>query len=210
MTNAQVVCRQLGCGRVLSAPHKAGFGQGSGPIWLDDVTCTGSESELSECTHRGIGSHDCGHHEDAGVVCEAGSPVRLVNSDRCSGRVEVYHEGQWGTVCDDAWDLNDANVVCRQVGCGRARSALQNAPLGPSSGPIWLENVGCSGNEPSLTDCTHSGIGSHDCTHPEDAGVVCEGESCGQVTQNNPTHRLLTPMNVLNNRVPQMLHLAFN
>ncbi|XP_062293900.1 deleted in malignant brain tumors 1 protein-like [Scomber scombrus] len=174
MTNAQVVCRQLGCGRVLSAPHKAGFGQGSGPIWLDDVTCTGSESELSECTHRGIGSHDCGHHEDAGVVCEAGSPVRLVNSDRCSGRVEVYHEGQWGTVCDDFWDLNDANVVCRQVGCGRARSALQNAPLGPSSGPIWLDNVGCSGNEPSLTDCTHSGIGSHNCNHQEDAGVVCE------------------------------------
>ncbi|XP_061625886.1 uromodulin-like [Phyllopteryx taeniolatus] len=175
LKHAQVVCRQLGCGRALAAPQRAHFGQGSGPIWLDNVRCTGSESKLGECNHQGIGSHNCGHNEDAGVVCEAASPVRLVNSDhRCSGRVEVYHNGQWGTVCDDIWGLTNAKVVCRQLDCGRARSALHSAAFGQGSGPIWLDDVRCLGNETSITSCQHRGFGRHNCVHREDASVVCE------------------------------------
>uniref|UniRef100_A0A3Q0RGG0 SRCR domain-containing protein n=1 Tax=Amphilophus citrinellus TaxID=61819 RepID=A0A3Q0RGG0_AMPCI len=62
---AHVVCRQLYCGPALSATHSAHFGEGTGEIWLDDVSCSGSESSLTE----GFGTHDCGHNEDAGVVC---------------------------------------------------------------------------------------------------------------------------------------------
>ncbi|XP_029949275.1 deleted in malignant brain tumors 1 protein-like [Salarias fasciatus] len=178
LLDAEVVCRQLGCGRALSAPTQSHFGQGSGPIWYDNVMCTGNETKLSECRHQGIGSHNCGHHEDAGVICETASTVRLVNSgNRCSGRVEIFHAGQWGTVCDDRWDLDNANVVCRQLDCGRAQSASSGAAFGAGSGTIWLDDVHCSGNESSILDCRHSGFGVHNCGHHEDAGIICEGNT---------------------------------
>ncbi|XP_030208391.1 deleted in malignant brain tumors 1 protein-like isoform X9 [Gadus morhua] len=187
LPDAQVVCRQLGCGRGLSAEARARFGPGQGPIFLDDINCSGNESNLTQCGHRGLGSHNCGHHEDAGVVCEgettensvADGEVRLVNGGRssCSGRVEIFIQGQWGTVCDDGWGLPDAQVVCRQLGCGRGLSAEARARFGPGQGPIFLDDINCSGNESNLTQCGHSGLGSHNCDHHEDAGVVCEGET---------------------------------
>uniref|UniRef100_A0A3Q1FRV5 SRCR domain-containing protein n=1 Tax=Acanthochromis polyacanthus TaxID=80966 RepID=A0A3Q1FRV5_9TELE len=102
-------------------------------------------------------------------------PLRLVNStSRCSGRVEVFYNGLWGTVCDDIWGPNNALVVCRQLGCGEVLGAPNQAHFGHGSGPIWLDEVQCSGNESSITECAHEGFGSHDCYHGEDAGVVCE------------------------------------
>ncbi|XP_035658110.1 galectin-3-binding protein A-like [Branchiostoma floridae] len=91
------------------------------------------------------------------------------------GRVEVYHDGQWGTVCDDNFDMNDAIVVCRQLGYGGAIGARWGAAFGEGSGPIWLDEVACAGFETNIEDCSHDGWGTHNCGHNEDAGVVCSG-----------------------------------
>ncbi|XP_039691872.1 scavenger receptor cysteine-rich domain-containing protein SCART1 [Pteropus medius] len=302
LRDAHVVCRQLGCGRALSAPGAAHFGAGTGTIWLDELGCGGEESALWQCPSRGWGRHDCGHKEDAGVFCAESVALRLRGGtqhcagwldvfyngtwgavcsnalkdtslsivckqlgcgeqgwlenrpvhtgvgaswvdniecrglrnstlwhcpsapwhprscareeevwitcagssgktpqdpgeavgcssnhscpeegavrvrggeDGCSGRVELWRAGSWGTVCDDSWDLADAEVVCRQLGCGRAVGAPAGAAFGPGSGPVWLDEVGCGGSEASLWACPAEPWGRTDCEHKEDAGVVC-------------------------------------
>ncbi|NXS47339.1 DMBT1 protein, partial [Balaeniceps rex] len=181
--DASVVCQQLGCGTAVLAYGAARFGQGSGPIWLDNVQCSGTEAHLSECRSNPWGLNNCDHGEDAGVVCAdtdtdtlGKHPLRLANgSNSCLGRVEVFHDQKWGTVCDDTWDVHDATVVCRQLGCGIALSAPGSAHFGPGSDPIWLDDVQCTGTESALTECALSNWGEHNCGHSEDAGVVCSG-----------------------------------
>lgn len=98
--------------------------------------------------------------------------LRLVGgASQYEGRVEVLHNGEWGTVCNDDWDITDANVACRQLGYGRALFA--SATFGGGSGTILYDDVFCKGTELRLVDCPNSGTGVHDCTHADDAGVVC-------------------------------------
>ncbi|NWV49759.1 C163A protein, partial [Daphoenositta chrysoptera] len=279
LSDANVVCKQLGCGHAIEASLSAHYGEGSGQIWLDDVNCTGAESDLWACPSRLWGQHNCQHKEDVGVLCSDFLALRLVNgndcagrvevfyngtwgsicsnrmsqltaatvckhlgcgegggiatdfkygrgsgptwldhiecteqhsslwqcqsdpwdpqscsnraeethitcTDReklrvmggeneCSGRVEIWHQGSWGTICDDAWDVADANVVCRQLGCGSAVSALGEAAFGEGTGPIWLEKVHCKGTELSLWDCPAKPLFGKNCDHKEDAAVNC-------------------------------------
>uniref|UniRef100_H3A428 SRCR domain-containing protein n=1 Tax=Latimeria chalumnae TaxID=7897 RepID=H3A428_LATCH len=177
LTNANVVCRQLRCGHAIHARGSAFFGSGSGKIWLDDLNCSGSESTLLQCPSREWGQHDCSHKEDAGVLCSAGKydKLRLVGGEtNCSGRLEVWYSGSWGTVSDDSWDLTDTEVVCRQLGCGAAESIPGQTEFGEGNGTIWLDEVHCSGKEMVLQDCRSSPWGQHDCSHKEDFQVKCK------------------------------------
>ena len=92
------------------------------------------------------------------------------------GRVEIFYNGSWGTVCDDYWDKNDARVACRQLGFPDAVSAPRSAYFGNGSGQVWLDDVGCSGSESTIENCPHAGWGVKDCSHNEEASVICSSK----------------------------------
>ena len=87
--------------------------------------------------------------------------------------MEVYYSGEWGTICDDFWGIDDAMVACRELGYLYAVRALHGSIVPDGTGRIWLDNVHCTGNERSLADCSRNEWGSNDCSHYEDAGVEC-------------------------------------
>jgi len=204
---ALVICRSFGFNHGRSKGH-AYFGQGEGDIFMDDLKCTGNERSIFDCPHRGWGEHNCGHYEDAGVVCTHNSTeesttvwpdyphtteipqnateipqndteIRLTNGrgsprhDFFSGRVEVRsNNGSWGTVCDDEFGHEEAEVICRGFGFDYGQPR-KRAFFGRGVGPIFMDNLNCTGHESSIFECPYNGWGNHNCRHGEDAGVVC-------------------------------------
>ncbi|XP_004858827.1 CD5 antigen-like [Heterocephalus glaber] len=173
---AKVLCRQLGCGRALVAQRQCKeTTQGQGSIWMSKMTCLGEEAMLQDCDSGPL-KNSCTHHDDAWVECEDAFDLRLVGGDKfCSGRLEVLHKNDWGTVCDDSWGEQEDQVVCKQLGCGKPlfSSSKTQKRYGPGVGRIWLDDVRCSGKEKSLDQCKHRFWGHHDCVHKEDVSVTC-------------------------------------
>ncbi|XP_057882635.1 antigen WC1.1-like [Melospiza georgiana] len=177
---AVVVCRQLGCGRVARASLHAPFGPGSGRIWLQPFFCNGTEDALERCPNFGWGRHFCGHERDVGVTCTDAVELRLAGGGSpCAGRVEVKLQGHWGTVGDDSWDMEDAEVVCQQLDCGSASAAYYtHESFGVGDGFVSLALVDCRGDEATLWDCMIRGWGPYNSSiHGLDAAVVCQGFS---------------------------------
>ena len=90
--------------------------------------------------------------------------------------MEIFYNGTWGTVCDDSWDMSDAQVVCRALGYPNAFSAPLSAYFGQGSGKIWLDDVNCLGNESSIKRCSHNGWNINNCGHSKDASVICSSK----------------------------------
>ena len=103
-----------------------------------------------------------------------GFPLRLADGNNVGeGRVEIFFDNSWATVCDDGWDNTDATVVCKQLGFSTSGSAVSLAGFGEGSGTILLDSVSCSGNDSNIFDCPHVGFKNHNCSHRNDAGVIC-------------------------------------
>ncbi|NXR20563.1 C163A protein, partial [Cinclus mexicanus] len=160
--------------------------QGSGRIWLQPYLCNGTEGALEECPHFGWGRHFCGHEWHAGVTCTGlsepcpwpgadGVELRLAGGGSpCAGRVEVKLRGHWGSVADDGWELEDAEVVCQQLGCGSAAGAyFARERFGVGDGNVSLAMVDCEGYEATLWDCEIRGWGPYGNLHEWDVAVVC-------------------------------------
>ena len=97
--------------------------------------------------------------------------------------MEIYLHGQWGTVCDDLWDIRQATVVCSQLGFLDATSAENSTVFGRGRGPIHLNNLNCLGNESTLIDCSVKTVNPSNCSHANDAGVRCNPKPCSSSKQ---------------------------
>ncbi|NWI08643.1 WC11 protein, partial [Crypturellus soui] len=198
-STVSLVCKQLGCGDGGFLETDLPYGKVSGRTWLDRVECGKRNSSFWQCPSAPWNPQSCDdQQEETHISCSGRRPethpalaaecpnstsctemekIRVIGGeDGCSGRVEVWHRGAWGTVCDDSWDKKDAEVACRQLGCGPAISALGKATFGEGTGPIWLQQVECRGTERSLWDCKVPCGNSGACQHKEDAAVNCSGE----------------------------------
>ncbi|XP_063436014.1 scavenger receptor cysteine-rich type 1 protein M160-like [Mytilus trossulus] len=164
--DAQVACRELG--------YNNGFFVGStnesvtGKIWLDDVNCCGDENKLEHCNHAKWGVENCFKGENIKIECNNGIEGDVRNS---SGKLEILHNNEWGTVCRDNFGKNEALVACKQLGY-RKGNDIETAGKSDTL-RIWLDNVRCNGWETKMISCAHGDWGKHTCSHCKVAGFSC-------------------------------------
>ncbi|XP_067684965.1 deleted in malignant brain tumors 1 protein-like isoform X2 [Haliotis asinina] len=180
---AAVACGQLGY-----SPLNATFSSVTWPVdfLLDDVRCTGQETELQDCVHSAWDTHNCGTNEHLHVACSSTvhttGDIRLVDGAWSGeGRLEVFYSGRWGGVCDDDFTANAAAVACRQLGY----SPL-NATFSSVTWPVdfLLDDVKCTGQEAALQDCVHNAWGTHNCQTTEHLHVACSRQCTDHTTGN--------------------------
>ncbi|XP_077864207.1 scavenger receptor cysteine-rich domain superfamily protein-like, partial [Saccoglossus kowalevskii] len=172
--DANVVCKELGFPlgvKVILPPGL--FGVQTKPVWMTNVDCQGEEQSIFECPPcPPLDARRCTVSDNTNIECKP--PFQFVGGRLpYEGRVDVYHQGQWGTICDTNWDNRDAEVICRELGFPFGGVAYPSAHYGQGSGQIWYENVQCDGTENSIISCPKATSGSTSCTHAQDASAAC-------------------------------------
>ncbi|XP_064596715.1 neurotrypsin-like [Liolophura sinensis] len=180
---AATLCGFLGYSRGYFAWNSA-FGRGTGPIWLDNVVCSGTETNIDQCDHIPWGSNNCDHDEDVGLMC-SNLPIlselyelKLINGEETatslSGQLEVFFGGVWGPVCGDNVNEVTAVSLCRFLGYSRGYRAA-NAVFGEPTNLFWLDNLMCSGNETTISECTFNKPWRNNdrCKERNGLGLVC-------------------------------------
>ncbi|XP_048643513.1 antigen WC1.1-like [Marmota marmota marmota] len=177
LSDAHVVCRQLGCGVALEATISAHFGEGSGPIWLDEVNCTGEEVHVWQCPSQGWGHNNCSHKEDTGVICSEFLALRLVSEDQeCAGWLEVFYNQTWGSVCHNPMDAMTLSIICRQLGCGNTETLDFLIPSREGARPHWVNGIHCRETDISLWQCPSDPWKHLSCSAKEEAHITCTGD----------------------------------
>ncbi|XP_029990182.1 scavenger receptor cysteine-rich type 1 protein M130-like [Sphaeramia orbicularis] len=161
---AAVICGRLDCGSALSVKSRRHVS--ASPLWWINPLCIQSTSTLKNCLTLGD------MFSSSTLVLTCADSVRLVRGfSLCSGRLEVRSNQSWSSVCEEDLDLNDAQVVCRELGCG-APSVLQGALYGEGEAPIWTSKFQCGGNESALLDCRRSSS-AKTCSPGKAAELTC-------------------------------------
>ncbi len=138
-----------------------------------DSVCDQDCIRLSnDADHCGACGNTCSDSIDTCVagLCTQEAKLRLSGGAGATGRLEILHEGEWGTICDDSFSNIEAGVACRQL--GYSAGVFMGGAGG--SGQIWLDDVNCGGSESALIQCSNNGWGIHNCSHSEDVWVTCQ------------------------------------
>jgi len=181
---ARVVCHMLGYGYVgrRSYTYRYYFGYVTGPYWLSWVRCSGTEKSIAECRHGRWGAAACIYGVQAVSCLTNNSTALFGGGSPRQGRLEVYHNGSWGTVCDDGFTDAAARVVCYSLGFGYVGRKMNFSIYDVRRGRIWLDDVQCSGTERHIVKCRHRGWEAHNCGHHENVAISCFGESAARST----------------------------
>ncbi|KAH3863004.1 deleted in malignant brain tumors 1 protein-like [Dreissena polymorpha] len=176
-----VVCRMLGYNNIPTSAywyHGPTYAQGLGEITVTNLACNGIEGSIGQCGGQWPATRSCSHDNDVFVNClGASEKIRLVGgSNNFTGRVEIYHAGQWGTICDNSFDRTDAVVICRIMGFQNPERAVAytRAHFGAADShvPMVMTDLQCNGLETTLGQCNPTWQSKY-CTHNQDIGVDC-------------------------------------
>uniref|UniRef100_A0A8C7JWR5 Deleted in malignant brain tumors 1 protein-like n=1 Tax=Oncorhynchus kisutch TaxID=8019 RepID=A0A8C7JWR5_ONCKI len=169
MREVRILCRELNCGNVVAESIGPQFEKGRGRVTIYSL-CSGEESSIGQCVITGaLGVCNRGYYHH--VTCS--DSVRLVDgAGLCSGRVEVKSNQSWASVCEADFDRQDAEVVCRELGCG-APAALQGGLYGEGEGQTWDKEFQCKGKESLLLDCDTSDRKNNTCPPGNAVGLTC-------------------------------------